>query len=179
MPQRGWEYDLTKCINCHACTVACKMENNTYLPAPGEPGRPVNYRIVVTARSGAYPTPIEQGISMACFHCKDPACKAACPEQAITKDATDGSVSIDASKCVGCGRCAGACPFRAPQLNAKTKKYEKCHFCSHRTAAGLEPACVLSCVGRALKHVPDVSAGGTAPQGLPSVKLTNPSIKFT
>ncbi len=178
MPQRGWEYDLTKCIGCHACVIACKMENNTYLPSPGEPGEAVNYRMVVLRESGFFPKPSRTFISMSCFHCKDPACLKSCPENAITKD-SDGVVLIDEKKCTGCRRCEWACPYGAPQFNAKSGKVEKCHFCMHRINAGMEPACVQACPGRALKHVPDVTVGGTAPDGFAPVNLTNPSIKFT
>lgn len=178
MAQRGWEYDLTKCIGCHACAVACKLENNTYLPGPGDKGDAVNYRMVVLRESGYYPEPKRTFISMACMHCANPSCMKACPEKAITKGA-DGVVQIDQAKCVGCRRCEWACPYGAPQFNAVSGKVEKCHFCTHRLAVGLEPACVQACVGRALKQVADVKPGGTAPEGMPSDKLTNPSIKYT
>lgn len=178
MAVRGWEFDSTRCVGCHACAVACKMENNTFLPEPGESGPGVNYRAVSVRETGAYPNPSKHFMSMACFHCADPACLAACPEGAITKDATDGVVRINESACVGCRYCEWACPYGAPQLNPKTSKMEKCHFCSHRIAGGIEPACVQTCVGRALKHVPDVVPGGDAPVGFASVTLTNPSIKF-
>jgi len=179
MAQRGWEYDVKKCIGCHSCVVACKFENNTYLPGPKDPGGPVNYRIVVQREAGYYPTPSKQFVSMACMHCANPACLVACPETAISKSATDGVVSIDASKCVGCRRCGWACPYGAPQFNEATGKTEKCHFCKDRITAGLEPACVLTCIGRTLKHVASLTPGGTAPTGFAPTDLTNPSIKFT
>lgn len=178
MAQRGWEYDLTKCIGCHSCAVACKMENNTYLPGPQDKAAAVNYRMVVFRESGEYPTPKRDFVSMACFHCADPACAKACPEGAVVKGA-DGTVQIDQAKCVGCRRCEWACPYGAPQFNGTTGKMEKCHFCAHRTKVGLEPACVQACVGRALKHVADVSTGGSPPDGFVNTKMTNPSVKFT
>jgi anaerobic dimethyl sulfoxide reductase subunit B (iron-sulfur subunit) len=48
---------------------------------------------------------------------------------AITKRADDGVVLVDQNKCIGCGFCAWACPFNAPQLSATAGKMEKCNFC--------------------------------------------------
>ncbi|RME22999.1 MAG: 4Fe-4S dicluster domain-containing protein [Deltaproteobacteria bacterium] len=179
MAQRGWHIDLTRCTGCNACTVACKFENNTYLPGPGEKGGPVNYRAVVKQEGGAFPNPVRRFISMSCMHCANPACLPACPVGAISKRASDGIVLIDENLCIGCRNCEWTCPYGAPQYNPKTGKVEKCHFCKDRIDAGLPPACVQTCVGDALHMLDDVtSPGGAVPEGFAPISMTNPSVVF-
>lgn len=174
MPQVGWRIDRSKCVGCRACNVACKMENNT----PTE----MNYRWVVEKETGAYPNPAVEFLSMACYHCRDPACMAACPTtpNAITKDA-DGRVLIDEGVCVGCKNCMAVCPYGAPQFNALTQKVEKCTYCMQRTSQGLATACALTCVGGAITAVTDAqwdSATADDPDMIGPRRLTNPSVLF-
>lgn len=194
MPQKGWNLNLARCIGCEACAIACKAENNTTpstTPTVMEQlvvkhGRAVavNYREVMTVDGGAYPNPTRVFVTMACHHCAKPACMVACPvmPKAIEKRASDGLVQIKQDKCIGCGYCAAACPFGAPQANVATGKFEKCTGCVQRIDAGLLPACVTTCVGKALTWVDSfdyASEGhGTPPEGFAPTSLTHPSIKF-
>ncbi len=170
MPQMGWIFDRSRCVGCRACTVACKMENNT--PAD------VNWRWVYDLEGGAYPSPTLEFFSTACYHCESPACAPSCPTDAITKDATTGLVQIDEAGCVGCKYCIATCPYGAVQFNAATKKAEKCTGCVQRVSAGLAPACVATCVGGALQWVTDAAWGGEAPAGFAPAKHTKPAVKF-
>lgn len=185
MGQLGWKIDLSKCIGCHACVVSCKAENNTYpqqSPLIVKNGRAVtvNYRRVITLDFGLYPRVSRLFVSMACNHCKEPACLKSCPAGAITKR-DDGIVLIDQELCIGCKYCIWACPYGAPQYNPNTKKVEKCTFCVHRIDAGLKPACVTTCVGRALDYETDfdfLKSGENSPEGFSHPKYTKPSIRF-
>lgn len=170
MAQMGWIFDRSKCVGCRACTVACKMENNT----PTE----VNWRWVFDVESGAYPDPSVEFYSTACYHCQSPACMPSCPVDAISKDAENGLVQIDQDKCVGCKYCMAACPYGAPQFNAVTKKVEKCTGCVSRVTQGLSPACADTCVGGALQWVVDETWGGEPPEGFAPAKYCKPSVKF-
>ena len=170
MAQMGWIFDRSRCVGCRACTVACKMENNT----PTD----VNYRWVFDREAGAYPEPTLEFVSMACYHCESPACMASCPVGAITKDAETGLVLIDQGKCTGCRYCMATCPYGSPQYNAMTGKVEKCTGCAQRIEQGLEPACVNTCVGGALQWVEDVAWGGDPPAGFAPSHLTGPSVQF-
>lgn len=132
--------DLRRCIGCQACTVACAYENQ--LPDGA-------WRTAVTVHE--VKTSHGAGLAMLprlCNHCDAPACVPVCPMQATYKT-DDGTVQIDADKCIGCGLCAKACPYDARFVNATTGKADKCSFCMHRVQAGLQPACVETCVGGA------------------------------
>lgn len=178
MGQVGWIIDLTRCIGCHTCAVSCQAENNTLELQTGKAD--LAYRHVVEVRGGQYPNPFTMFVTMSCHHCEQPACIPSCPVKAITKRVEDGIVLIDQDLCIGCGYCSPACPYGAPRLNVNTSKYEKCTFCVHRTSKGLEPACVPTCVGGALKFVRDGVAGdwGEVPSSFADPELTGPVVKF-
>src|SRR3972149_2753407 len=137
MPQLGWRIDLTRCTGCRSCQVACRSENNT---------GSVSFRWVFFEETGTYPSPALEFVSMACTHGAPPACRAACPVGAITKDPANGLVNIDPALCIGCKRCAWACPYGAPQYNSDAGQVQKCSGCKQRIAAGLNPARVVTCV---------------------------------
>lgn len=140
--QYGFLLNTDRCIQCHACEVACKAWHGV------EPG--IRWRKVVDTWSGQYPAVTNQTISYSCMHCAKPACVEACPERAISKRTEDGIVVVDQSKCKGCRSCAAACPFRIPQYG-RTGRMEKCDLCLERLERGKEPLCVATCPGEALK----------------------------
>lgn len=139
-PRYAMAIDLRRCIGCQACTIACAAENRV---ASGE------WRTVVTVSEVKGP----HGAALAmlprlCNHCDEPACVPPCPKKA-TYQTADGTVQIDADRCIGCGRCVKACPYGARHVDEATGVADKCTFCLHRVAAGLAPACVETCVGGA------------------------------
>jgi len=187
MAQHGWTIDLSLCVGCHACAVACKAENNTEpqtAPLKVRNGRAtaVNYRRVLYDWAGKYPSQTLTFVTMSCNHCDEPACLKSCPVEAISKRDDDGIVLIDYDKCIGCKYCMWACPYGAPQFNESTLKVEKCTFCVHRIDAGLKPACVSTCAGRALNFVTAFDmdqSGDGAPPGFADPDHTRPSVLFT
>ena len=183
MPQIGWIIDLTRCVGCHTCSVACIGENNT-IPAGANlivrNGKPVavKYRRVLERESGTYPNVHKDFVSMSCHHCAEPACMKSCPFGAISKRAADGVVLIDQAKCIGCQYCVWACPYGAPQANEATGLVEKCTLCVHRLDAGLQPACVTACLGKALHVGYDVGGPGQMPAGFADPSLTRSSVRW-
>jgi formate dehydrogenase iron-sulfur subunit len=139
--------DITKCIGCRACQVACKQWNDregehtilqdqlgfqnpatlsarTYtlitfheLPNENAPGG-LNY--VFTMRR--------------CLHCLEPACASACPTTALVRQ-PDGPVTYDADKCIGCRYCIWACPWGVPtaEWDSLAPKIQKCTHCADRS----------------------------------------------
>src|SRR3989338_6432531 len=177
MSQLGFTINLAKCAGCRACAVACNAELNTV--------KGTRYRAVIEKQGGTETEPKRLFVTMSCFHCEEPACLKSCPVEAISKDANFGVVLIDDSKCIGCKYCATVCPYGAPRFNGSTKKMEKCSLCAHRVLnsagsalTGLKPACVNTCIGKALSFCEDVGNTGTVPEKFSSRSYTNPSVTF-
>jgi anaerobic dimethyl sulfoxide reductase subunit B (iron-sulfur subunit) len=141
--QLGFYIEADRCVQCHACQVACKAANGIELG--------VTWRRVMPVWSGTFPKVTFTTISIACMHCADPACEAVCPTGAISKRVQDGIVVVDQNKCIGCRFCLSACPFGAPQFGA-SGRMQKCVLCMDRLSAGKQPACVQTCPANAL-HV--------------------------
>jgi phenylacetyl-CoA:acceptor oxidoreductase subunit 1 len=171
--------NLSKCVRCHACVAACRIEH--FLPLHVTWPRLIAWE--QETRDGANVTTVP----VRCNQCKEAPCVEVCPAQASTKR-PDGIVQIDQNKCVGCRYCVIACPYqnrtylsknRDPgyfpgysrtRFEQKGKKIyphqvgttEKCNFCLERIDAGLArglkpgvdrdatPACVNTCQARAL-----------------------------
>ena len=132
--------DLDRCWGCRACEVACKQE--------------------LTIGAGPQPMRVEEigprkingklhkdFVPVMCQHCHHPACREACPTEAIFR-AEDGSIQIDPDRCDRCGACEAACPYGAIE---HTDEYGpvKCTLCFSRRENGWLPSCAQHCEGRA------------------------------
>ncbi len=139
--------DVSKCIACRACQIACKQWNE--LPAEH------------TTQRGTYENPPELSGSTwikvefrerpgewlfrahTCMHCTDASCEKVCPTGAISHQGE--VVIIDQKWCIGCGYCVQACPFNVPHKDEITGTARKCRFCIDRITNGLAPACATTC----------------------------------
>lgn len=145
----AFTFDASSCSGCKACQAACKDKNQ--LPVG------VLWRRVYEVNGGAWEqcrgawinTVFAYNLSMACNHCEHPKCAGVCPVDAFVVR-PDGIVYIDESQCMGCGYCAWACPYDAPQYNPEIGQMTKCDFCFDHLDAGLPPACVAACPLRVL-----------------------------
>jgi len=153
MPRWGMVIDLRKCIGCYSCMVTCKEEH--FLPPN------VFWNRVLIGETGTYPSVTKQIYPVGCNHCKEAACVKACPTGATARR-SDGIVTIDAAKCVGCCYCLISCPYQQRTFYAKEKSYfpgqgltefekigkqlyplqpgtvVKCNFCAERIDSGLK-----------------------------------------
>ena len=141
MPNYGFVIDQGKCIGCHACTTACKSENQVPLG--------VNRTWVKYVETGAYPDVRRRFQVTRCNHCANPPCVRICPVTAMYQR-DDGIVEFDPSICIGCKSCMQACPYDSIYLDPESNTAAKCHFCAHRLDVGLEPACVVVCPEHAI-----------------------------
>lgn len=139
--QYGFVIDQRRCIGCHACTVACKSENDVPL---GDFRTWVKYGEV-----GSFPQVRRHFAVLRCNQCTDAPCVTICPVTALDKR-VDGIVDLDKDICIGCKACMQACPYDALYLNEDSGGAEKCHFCAHRVEKGLKPACEIVCPEEAI-----------------------------
>jgi len=139
--QLGFVIDHSRCIGCHACTVACKSENDVPL---GKFRTWVKY-----TERGKFPDVRRSFAVLRCNQCTDAPCVAICPVRALVKR-PDGIVDVDPSACIGCKACMQGCPYDALYLSERSGTAEKCHFCLHRTEIGLAPACAVVCPTEAI-----------------------------
>lgn len=156
--------DLTRCVGCNSCALACKVQNN--LPNPelvptGLGGDAYTFvdtiqngsgngdagQLASTAQSG-----VAHFVKRQCMHCLEPACVAACPSAAMYKSEA-GPIVYRPQRCLGCRYCQIACPFGIPTFdwqNPITPRISKCWFCLDRQLQGERPACEEACPTGAL-----------------------------
>jgi len=161
--------NLTRCVGCYACVLACKTEH--FLP-PDVVWNRVTVFEAEELNKQIYPT--------LCNHCRDPYCVEVCPTGA-TQQREDGIVWVDPDICIGCRSCVMNCPYQVRVVNEKPKEYfpgqgltpyeemrdklyplqegtpSKCNFCMERIDEGMKhglkpgvdreatPACVNVC----------------------------------
>ena len=166
MTRFGLAINTGRCIGCHTCANACKMQNN--VPMGMLWNRVLTEGCdIVDGAVGQYPNVSRAYLPVACQHCENPACLRVCPTGATYKD-EKGRVEIAYDKCIGCRTCMAACPYNArvfnwneprrdPDFNYGDKDVpvrgkgvvEKCTLCKERTDRGDEPMCVVCCPTKA------------------------------
>jgi Fe-S-cluster-containing dehydrogenase component len=143
----GLAIDLERCIGCHTCTIACKLENGI------EKGSWIKVQTIggphPDTPSGRHPELHMHFLPVLCMHCDQPPCVDACPLQAISKR-EDGIVLIEEGKCDGCQACLPACPYQALMYDEEKNTVRKCTLCAHRVDEGLEPFCLVCCETEAM-----------------------------
>ena len=193
----GMVIDLKRCVNCKACTIACKLENKT---PPG-----LAYNPVIEEEVGVFPFVQRSWFPRPCFHCENPPCIKVCPLDATYKREEDGIVIVDHDLCAGLGYCVKACPYGAriidkgenypaqeteygkipsPEFHSKYGLREKgkspidnarkCTFCLHLQDADgnytRPTACAETCMGKAI-HFGDFLSGRCIGHGCDLNKL--------
>jgi formate dehydrogenase iron-sulfur subunit len=151
--------DVTKCIGCKACQVACMEWNDLRGEIGTNIGQYQNphdlddstWTLMRFAEVENTKGDLEWLIRKdGCMHCQDPGCLKACPSPGAIVQYSNGIVDFHEESCIGCGYCVTGCPFDIPRISKKDHKAYKCTLCSDRVAVGLEPACIKSCPTGAL-----------------------------
>ena len=138
--------DVTNCIGCRACQVACKQWNDregvlTELNAQLGYQNPATLSAKTYTLISFHQTPDPRALEgihysfvmRRCFHCLEPSCASACPTTALYSQ-PDGPVSYDPDKCIGCRYCMLACPWDVPtaEWDSLAPKIQKCTHCADR-----------------------------------------------
>ncbi|MFC2011284.1 4Fe-4S dicluster domain-containing protein [Chloroflexota bacterium] len=139
--------DVSSCMGCRGCQVACKAWNGlkaehttqrgTYENPPELSGN-TWMKVEFRERPGEW-----LFRAHTCMHCTDASCEKVCPTGAISHQGE--MVIIDQEWCIGCGYCVQACPFHVPHKDEEEGVARKCRFCIDRITNGQEPACAKTC----------------------------------
>jgi len=140
--KKGFIFDLNKCVGCHACVVACQIENGSQQNYP--------WREISTFNSFQHPEIPVFYFSMACNHCDEAPCLNSCPALAYSRDEKSGCIVFHEDKCMGCTYCTWSCPYDAPKYSNSKGTIEKCTFCTQRLEEGIQPSCTNLCPTGAL-----------------------------
>lgn len=138
MNRKSLLIDITKCVGCKECQVACNKQNG--LPEEDQTELSATHYTVIKSFD-------DVNVRRMCMHCDTPTCVSACLVGAFTKMDT-GAVLYDENKCIGCRYCMQACPFQIPQYewNKLVPRVQKCKFCYERVSAGQKTACTEACM---------------------------------
>jgi formate dehydrogenase iron-sulfur subunit len=146
--------DLTRCIGCRGCQIACKEWNERQARKTtfhGDFTNPVAlssdcYTRIRFHEQDTGSTPVWSFVKNQCLHCKYPACASVCPVTALKKTEA-GPVVYQYERCIGCRYCMMACPFSIPKYEWESAFpwVRKCTFCSERIRDNMVPACIKAC----------------------------------
>jgi len=131
--------DMTRCIGCEACVMACKETNG--LPV-GTDSKTLSADTWCAVHEEG-----DQWVRQQCMHCLDPACVTVCPVGALQKTHA-GPVIYDESRCIGCRYCMIGCPFGIPKYewDEPLPRIQKCILCFDKhVKEGRQPACTTAC----------------------------------
>jgi formate dehydrogenase iron-sulfur subunit len=156
--------DVSSCIGCKACQVACMQWNDLRDDIGDNIGTydnprdltPQSWTVMrfseVETKAQNEEMKLEWLIRKdGCMHCADPGCLKACPAPGAIVQYANGIVDFISENCIGCGNCVTGCPFDVPRISKKDDKAYKCSLCSDRVGVGLEPACVKACPTGAIR----------------------------